>query len=79
MITDEHKHISELGLWRILKARSQCIAGSSVRIFTIPEINYNAEVYTLLINWLLGHISEPLLTVNISDDVITAFVTRNHL
>jgi hypothetical protein len=74
MITDEQKHIRELGLRRILKARSQCIAGSSVRIFTIPEINYDAEDYTQLINWKLGHITEPPLTVNISDDVIRAFV-----
>jgi hypothetical protein len=74
MITDEKKHVHELGLRRILKARSQCIAGSSIRIFTIPEINFDAEDYTQLINWQLGHITEPPLTVNISDDVIITFV-----
>ena len=74
MITDERKHIRELGLRRILKARTELTARIPVRVFTVPEINYNAEDYTELINWQSCNVTEPPLTVNISDVDITAFV-----
>ena len=75
LITNDRKHIRELGLRRILKARSEHNSVRiPVRVFTVPEINFNAEDYTELINWQSCNVTEPPLTVNISDVDITAFV-----
>lgn len=74
MITDDRNHIRELGLRRILKARRQRMAGTPIRIFTVPVINYEAKDYTELINWQSCNVTEPPSTVNISDVDITAFV-----
>ena len=50
------------------------MAGTPIRIFTVPVINYEAKNYTELINWQSCNVTEPPLTVNISDVDITAFV-----
>jgi hypothetical protein len=72
MITDERKHIRELGLRRILKARSQRVAG--IRKFTVPKLNYDSSDYFELIDWHHTEITEPPLIVDLSDAVITDFV-----
>jgi len=51
MITDERKHIRELGLHRILKTRRELIARKSVRIFSVPVINCDTTDYVELIDW----------------------------
>ena len=62
-----------------MKARRQRMAGTPIRIFTVPEISYEAKDYTELINWQSCNVTEPPLTVNISDVDITSFVqVRNH-
>ena len=40
----------------------------------MPVINYEAKDYTELINWQSCNVTEPQLTVNISDVDIIAFV-----
>jgi len=72
MITDERKHVRELGLRKILKARSQRIAG--IRQFTVPELNYDSSDYINLIDWQNTDITEPPLMVDFSDAVITDLV-----
>jgi hypothetical protein len=72
MISDERKHIRELGLRRIMKARS--IRNPGVRKFVIPKLNYDSEEYYDLIDWQTTMITEPPLTVDISDSDIQQFV-----
>ena len=72
MITDERKHIRELGLRRILKARSNPVAG--IRKFTIPDLNFNSSDYIELIDWHTTAITEPPLIVDVSDAVVADLV-----
>src|ERR1700761_408889 len=50
------------------------MAGTPIRIFTEPVINFEAKDYTKLINWQSCNVTEPPSTVNISDVDIAAFV-----
>jgi hypothetical protein len=72
MITDERKYVRELGLRRILKARSQRVTG--IRHFTVPGLNYDSSDYIELIDWHCNGITEPPLIVGHSDDVIKELV-----
>lgn len=73
-ITDERPAIRELGLRRILKARKvkHC---SSIRRFKVPVLNFLAKEHIDLINWQApGLITEPPVTVDISDDELVRFI-----
>lgn len=72
MITDERKHIRELGLRRILKARSHRVAG--IRKFKAPQLKYDSVDYFDLIDWPNTRITEPPLIAGISDHDITELV-----
>ena len=72
MITDERKHVRELGLRRILKARSQRTAG--VRKFTVPLLNFDSSDYIDMIDWQSTEITEPPLIADVPDTVIVDFV-----
>lgn len=72
MIADERQHIRQLGLRRILKARSQVING--VRKFCIPELNFSATDYTDLINWSEIIVTAPPLLSPIPDHEISSRV-----
>jgi len=72
MITDERKHVRELGLRRILKARSQTVAG--IRKFTVSELNFDSSDYIELIDWQNTDITEPPLIADLADSVITDLV-----
>lgn len=48
MLSDSEKHVRELALRRILKARSK--KNSKLRLFQVPNLNVNAKVYYELIN-----------------------------
>ena len=72
MITDDRIHVRKLGLSRILKARSQRVAG--VRKFAVPALNYDSSDYIEMINWQTTHITEPPLIFEVSDTVIMDWV-----
>jgi hypothetical protein len=57
MITDERKHVRELGLRRILKARSTRVVG--IIKCTVPALNYDVSNYIYLIDWQNTDITEP--------------------
>ena len=69
---DSECAVRELGLRRIVKARSQPVAG--IRKFTVPELNYDSSDYIELIAWQNTEITEPPLIVNLSDALITDMV-----
>lgn len=68
MLNDERLHIRELSLRRILKSRETSNSGTSatVREFTVPKLNFNAESYEELINWQTCKVTEPPFTAQIS-------------
>ena len=74
MVTDHREHIRELGLRRILKARSQNSGGKGVRQFIVPDLNFNAEDYFDLIDWQKTVITEPPVLTDISENDIKMFV-----
>lgn len=76
MITDQRLHIRELGLRRILKVRTQTNAPTALRRFVVPQLDFDANDYVELINWQDVEITEPPLTVSISDDAIKLFVAN---
>jgi hypothetical protein len=90
MLTDERKHIRELGLRRILKARARKKFPSRsnkkrkstetkvIREFVIPKLNFQATDYVDLINWQESHITEPPLTMNISDEDLKLLVASGN-
>jgi hypothetical protein len=68
MLADEKKIIRELAFRRILKARSQKIAG--IRKFKIPFFNFEASDYTEIIFWQESQVTEPPLTANLSAETL---------
>jgi len=68
MITDERKSIRELGIRRIMKARSSKKPQRGIRIFHPPSLNFHAADYTELIDWQSCEVTEPPLTKDINDD-----------
>ena len=75
MIGDDRSHIRELGLRRILKARSDNIE-TSIRQFKIPNINFKANDYIGLINWQTVTITEPPITKNFSTDQLKHMIAN---
>lgn len=50
MITDERKHIRELGLRRVIKARQTNPDEQTIRAFNAPTINIEAKDYIEIID-----------------------------
>lgn len=74
LLIDERKHIRELSLRRILKART-CHNGN-VRKFSIPKINFNAADYADMISWQDQAITEPPLTKHIKEDRLKSLIEK---
>lgn len=76
MITDERPHIRELGLRRILKARTlkSRDKGGSIRQFRIPKLNFDADMYETLIDWSKESVTEPPVMTMMSDDELTGLI-----
>lgn len=73
MLSDSEKHIRELALRRILKARRE--QSQDLRLFHVPELNMNAEVYYDLINWQ-QQVTEPPILKQISTEELECFIVR---
>ena len=73
MLTDERKHIRELAMRRILRARSEKYG---VRKFAIPKINFEAEDYINLIDWQNTAVLEPPILTNTAVDNLEMFVAN---
>ena len=76
MITDDRKHIRELGLRRILKARQT--RRSAIRDFSIPQLNFEAADYTDLIQWADVEVTEPSVTSQIAEEDLIRFISDEH-
>lgn len=76
MLTDSRQHIRELAVKRILKARKNNIKN---RIFKVPKINFDAQDYIDLIDWFNCVVTEPPLTMNMSEEQLLDIVTKNQI
>ena len=80
MLSDERLNIRELGLRRILKARSNVLTSSNViRIFQVPPFNFQATNYIDLIDWQECDITEPPLIFKYSDEELRTFVAQKEV
>ena len=73
MMTDDRPHIYELALRRILKPPEQP-KRKGVRQFTVPPINFDCTDYTAMIDWTTVRVTEPPVTMNMSDDDLQEFI-----
>jgi hypothetical protein len=73
MMTDEQPSIRELALRRILKARDQP-KRKGIRQFTVPPINFDCTDYTAMIDWSTVSVTEPPITMSISNDDLRDFI-----
>lgn len=72
MIVDKRTHIRELGLRRIIKARTSAPKRKSIRAFHPPKLNFQATEYSELIDWTATTLSPPPLLRRISNEEIRA-------
>ena len=63
MLCDDHVHIRELAMRRILAAREE-EKSTSLRKFQVPTINCNASNYIDMIDWRLLPKFDPPLFIN---------------
>ncbi|GBO31115.1 hypothetical protein AVEN_239507-1 [Araneus ventricosus] len=67
---DNTKHIRELGFRRILKARQL----DQKRTFLTPKLNFKAQDYSEIINWMDCDLCSPPLLKDMSDDEIKSHI-----
>ena len=78
MITDDRRHVRELGLRRIMRARANKQPKrpkNGIRVFQVPTFNMDAEDYIELIDWQSGTVTEPPVTKLLSDNELESFVS----
>lgn len=70
MVTDERNHIRELGFRRIMKAKQAISESDSIRIFKLPNLNFEAKDYTEIIKWNTSTLTpSPLLRTLTNEDI----------
>lgn len=74
MLTDDRQHVRELGLRRILRARTCNQRNVCIRVFQIPPLNFEATDYTELIDWQTSFVTEPPATKSLSQSDLERFV-----
>lgn len=73
MLTDFQPHIRELAARRILKARSA--KPKRLRLFQLPEVNFNASTYYDLLDWQ-ENITEPPILKSVTEENLRLFVAQ---
>ena len=74
MTQDDKKCIREIELRGILKARQIDARRKTVRTFTPPKTNFNAEEYSEMIYWMDCELFSPSLLAEISDDENKSYI-----
>lgn len=79
MLSDERQHIRELAFRRIMAARKETAlnATTAVRQFRVPELNFEAEDYTELVDWQSIDRCSPPVMKDMSDiEIITCVESK---
>ena len=74
MIHDDSPTIRELGLRRIIKARSAF--SKELRRFSPPSLNINASQYYKMVDWPNTPVTEPPATKRIPDEELQRLITN---
>ena len=74
MLADERKHIRELACRRVLAARKEAASPSAIRQFRVPKLNFGAENYIDLVDWITVEKYDPPVLKNITDSQLQAYV-----
>lgn len=75
MVTDDRRHVRELGLRRILKSRANpSQSKNATREFKIPLLNFKATDYIDMINWQTTKITEPPILRDKSDEELQLLI-----
>jgi len=75
MTMDECKHIRELALQRILKAKSlQNLKEKVVQNFVKPKLNFKAANYTDMIDWNTERLFSPPILRKVSNEHILSLI-----
>lgn len=74
MLTDNRREIRELGLRRIKKCRKLGTTNRKIREFKVPLLNFNAEDYVDLIDWQTVSVTEPPVTVRITNEELKGMI-----
>lgn len=74
MTQDPRKHIRELGLRRIIKARERDQKRKKIRTYVAPKLNFSATDYTELIDWQNCELSSPPLLKDVTDEEIKDYI-----
>lgn len=75
MLNDTRLHIRELALRRILNAKQK--TSQNIRIFKVPQLNFDAVEYTGLIDWQKNDITCPPLLRNLEIDNLKSIITES--
>lgn len=80
MLTDDNKHIRELGCRRIIKART-LRQSTAMRSFVIPKINFDCTNYYDMIDWQDKNLvlTEPPLLRNLETDDLKKIVDEGNV
>lgn len=73
MLFDSRKSVRKLGFQRLLKARS---SPAPSRVFTIPELNFNAKEYYDLIPWDSIQLTEPPILKHLTVDELQKVISN---
>lgn len=79
MIADERVKVRELGLRRILKARSEATSCRDIRIFKLPNFNFDAKDYIDMIPWQECTVTEPPILSGLCDDELKDYIRSNEI
>lgn len=74
MITDERPHIRELGLRRIMKARSH-VSANKIRRFQVPPLNLNATEYHDMVDWQTLTVTEPPVMMDMTNNELKDMIS----
>ena len=74
---DDKMSIREFGLRRILKARQINARRKAVKTFTPSNINFSAEEYLHIINWMDCELSSIPFLAEINDDEIKSQIDND--
>ena len=76
MISDSNDAIRQEGFKKIKEARK--LKQKGIRKFIIPPLNFNATSYNCLIDWKNTKVTEPPITMDISDENIEIYSASNN-
>ena len=74
MAADQDQQVRVRSMQAIQECRQRLCGGEKVRPFVLPAVNFSAQSYPELFDWETSYITEPPLTLKLSDEAIEGLV-----